>query len=166
MKHLLVLLMLVAGAVYFATHKSDVDKLMVPVTGYTEAQTGNRFVEIDPALLPVTPHYLAVRGVSTVVYFHDKDCGGCVTMDQNLADFLRLRPDVAVRKVSITAQGDAYYKAIRDFQWKVWASPGILVFDKKGKLIAADDGTDFSGTELLEEWMEKEAKKAANAASR
>ena len=166
MKHLLALLLLVAGAVYFATHKSEVDKLMVPVTGYAEAQTGNRFVEVDQALLPVTPHYLAVRGVATIVYFHDNNCAGCVTMDQNLADFLRLRPDVAVRKVSMTVEGDAYYKAIRDFQWKVWMSPGILVFDKKGKLIAADDGTDFSGTELLEEWMEKEAKKAANAASR
>jgi hypothetical protein len=85
-------------------------------------------------------------------------------MDLNLVDFLRLRPDVAVRKVSMTAQGDAYYKAIRDFKWKIWMSPGIFIFDKKGKLIAADEGTDFSGGELLDEWMEKEARKAANAA--
>lgn len=164
MRHLLVLLLLVVGIVYFATHKSDVDKLMVPVTGYTEAQTGNRFVQVDESLLPVTPHYLAVPGVTTIVYFHDKNCGACIQMDRNLVDFLRMRPDVAVRKVSMTVEGDAYYKAIRDFKWKVYMSPGILIFDKKGKLIAADEGTDFSGGALLDEWMEKEAKKAANAA--
>jgi hypothetical protein len=164
MKHLAALLLLLAGAVLFATHKSPLEKLMVPVSGYTEAQAGNRFVELDPAILPVTPHYLAVPGVNTIVYFHDKNCHACVQMDQNLADFLRLRPDVAVRKVSMTPEGDAYYKAIRDFKWKVWMAPGILIFDKKGKLVAADDGTDFSGGELLDRWMEQEAKKAANAA--
>lgn len=165
MKHLLALLLLVAGIVYFATYKSAVDKLMVPVTGYTEAQTGNRFVELDRALLPVTPHYLAVPGVTTIVYFHDKNCAACLQMDVNLADFLRQRPDVAVRKVSMTVEGDAYYQAIRDFKWKVWMAPAILIFDKKGKLLAADDGTDFSGGELLDAWMEKEAKKAVHAAS-
>lgn len=166
MKHIAALLLLVAGVIYLATHKSPVEKLMVPVTGYTEAQTGSRFVQIDPAILPVTPHYLAVPGVNTIVYFHDKNCHACVQLDQNLVDFLRQRPDVAVRKVSMTVEGDAYYQAIRDFKWKVWMAPAILIFDRQGKLIAADNGTDFAGGELLDDWMEKEAKKEANAAHR
>lgn len=161
MKHFLVVLALACGAVFFAMKKSPVEKLMIPVTGAAAAKGGSRFALIDPKVLPVTPAYLAVPGVTTIVYFHDKNCVNCIKMDRDVDDFLRLRPDVAVRKVSITVEGDAYYKAIRDFKWKVYLSPSFIIFDKHGKMIAADEATDDSGSELLTEWMVKEAEKAA-----
>lgn len=166
MKHFLVMLILAGGALFFATKKSPVEKLMIPVTGPAAASGGSKFAVIDPAVLPVTPSFLAVPGVTTIVYFHDKNCVNCIKMDVDVDDFLRLRPDVAVRKVSIAVEGDAYYKAIRDFQWKVYLSPSFVIFDKNGKMIAADEGTDDAGSELLTEWMVKEAEKAAGMAAK
>lgn len=164
MKHWIAFGLLGAAIVFFATRKSDVDKLMVPVASYDASRTGVRFVEVERALLPVTPHYLAMPGVTTVVYFHDKNCRSCIVADGNVEHFTRLRPDVAVRKVSIAVEGDAYHSAIRDYQWKVYMSPSFIVFDKHGKMLAADDGTDTAGTELFEAWMEKEADKANRSA--
>jgi hypothetical protein len=163
MKHAVVFVVLAAAIAYFGLKKSAVDKLMVPVTQYTAEQAGNRFVDIDPALLPVSPAYFAVPGVTTVVYFHDETCHGCVSMDRNISDFVRIRPDVAVRKVRISLNGNAYYNAIKDFKWKIFVMPCILVFDRDGTLIAGDERTDVAGSDLLEEWMAREAEKAAKS---
>ena len=161
MKHFLVVLLLAAGAIFFASRDAPVEQLMIPVTGAVAARGGSSFVDIAPGKLPVTPSYLALPGLTTIVYFHDKTCANCIVMDRNVDDLLGLRPDVAVRKVSISVEGDAYYKAIRDFQWKVYMSPSFIIFDQHGKMVAADDGTDDAGSELLIEWMTKEAEKAA-----
>ena len=162
MKHVFVFVLLAVGIAYLAIRKSDLDILMIPVTGYTEEQTGNRFVEVDPVKLPISPRDLAEYGVVTVVYFHDDTCHGCRTLDRELEDFLRVRPDVAVRKVRLSLNGDAYYDAIKNYRWKIYMAPCVLIFGKNGKLIAADDRTDSSGQELLEEWISKELKKAAS----
>jgi len=163
LKHIFVFVLLALGILYLATKKSDLDILMIPVTGYTEAQTGNRFVEVDPGKLPISPKELAEYGVVTVVYFHDDTCPGCRRLDSELDDFLHVRPDVAVRKVHLSLNGDAYYDAIKNYKWKIYMAPCILIFGKNGKLIAADDRTDSSGQELLEEWIAKELQKAANS---
>jgi hypothetical protein len=165
MRHVLVFAAFAAAIAFFATRKSDVDRLMVPVKVYSAQQVGNQFVNLDPRVLPVTPQFLAVRGVTTIVYFHDKTCANCIKMDQDIDDLLRLRPDVAVRKVSISVEGDAYYKAIRDFQWKVYMSPSVIIFDPQRKLVAADEGTDDTASELLYAWMRKESEQAAAGAA-
>jgi len=162
-RHVVVFLLLAVAIAWLVTRASKVEELMIPVALYSAEQSGSRFVEIDRALLPVTPGYLSVPGVTTIVYFHDDTCHACVKMDRDLADFLRIRPDVAVRKVSMRVNGDAYHTTIRDFKWKVYVAPSILIFDKKGKLVAADEGTDVAGSDLLDEWMSKEAEKAAVA---
>lgn len=159
MKHVLAFVALAAAIFFFATRKSDLDILMVPAANFTQEQVGNRFVEIDPRLLPTTPGFFAERGVVTVVYFHDDQCPGCLQLDKNLIDFLRVRPDVAVRKISMSLNGDAYWKAIHDYQWRIYMAPCILIFGKNGKLIAADDKTDASGYDLLMTWMNKELEK-------
>lgn len=163
MKHVLVFIT-VALAIYFlAIKKSDLDILMVPVTNYTEAQTGNRFVELEPSQFPTTPKQLAEYGVITVVYFHDENCSGCRQLDQNLTDFLSVRPDVAVRKVSMSPEPRyGYAQAIRNYQSKIYMAPFILIFGKNGKVIAADDKLDGAGYELLQEWIARELNKAAN----
>lgn len=161
MKHILVFVMLALGIGYLALRKSDLDTLMIHTANYTESQTGNRFVDVDPAAFPVTPKYLAESGVITVVYFHDETCHGCAMLDRQLKDFLPLRPDVAVRKVHISVGKDAYSEAIRNYRWKIYMAPCVLIFGKNGKLIAADKGTDGAGQELLEEWIAEELQKAA-----
>jgi len=150
MRHIVVLLIVALGIYLLATRKSDLDILMAPVANYAEAQVGNRFVEVDRDKLPITPKDLAESGVVTVVYFHDDTCYGCGRLDRDLNDFLRVRPDVAVRKVRMSLNGDAYYQAIKDYQWKIYTAPCILIFGKDGKLIAADERTNSTGQDLLE----------------
>ncbi|MBI3283636.1 MAG: hypothetical protein HYZ65_02115 [Burkholderiales bacterium] len=162
MKHVLVFIALGLAVCFLAIKKSDLDILMIPVTSYTEAQTGNRFVDANPDQLPTTPKQLAEPGVLTVVYFHDENCSGCHQLDQNIADFLRVRPDVAIRKVHISPGNNGYSKAIRDYRWKIYMAPCILIFGKDGKLIAADEKTNAAGQDLLEEWIFKELQQAAN----
>ena len=115
MRHLVVLLSLALGIYFLATKKSDVDILMVPATNYTKEQVGNRFVEVAQDRLPIKPKDLAEYGVITVVYFHDDTCPGCQKLDRDLDDFMHVRPDVAIRKVRMSLNGDAYYKAIKDY---------------------------------------------------
>lgn len=158
MKHLLILALIAIAIVVLLTRKTELDVLMEPVTHYTETQTGNRFIDPASLHLPVEPRQLAEPGVTSVVYFHDDQCPGCISLDKNLADFLRLRPDVAVRKVEIKPGQDALSEAIRNYRWRIYMTPCILIFDKDGKLVAADDRTDATGQNLLERWMEEEFK--------
>ena len=162
MKHIVVFIVIASSIYFLAIRKSDLDKLMIPATGYSETQVGNRFVDIEPSRLPITPYELVEPGVTTVVYFHDAQCHGCRQLDRNLTDFLRVRPDVAVRKVSISPGKDGYSEAIRNFRSRIYMTPFILIFSSNGKLIAGDDRTDGKGYDLLEKWMVAELKRAAN----
>lgn len=161
MKHVIVFVLLVLGIFLLATRKSNLDVLMTPVARHAEVQAGDRFVEVAPSRFPITPKELAEPGMITIVYFHDETCPGCIKLDRDLADFRQVRPDVAVRKVRITLNGDAYYEAIKNYQWEIYAAPFILIFGKDGKLIAADEKTNFAGQDLLEEWIGEELSKAA-----
>lgn len=156
MKHVFAFVLIAAGIYYLAVRKTELDVLMVPVANYTEAQVGNRFVETEPESLPVEPWQLAESGVISVVYFYDENCPSCRNLDRNLADFLRMRPDVAVRKVRVGPNESDYAKANRDYRWRVFMSPCILIFGKDGRLIAADDRTDTTGQKLLYKWMNEE----------
>jgi hypothetical protein len=156
LKHVFVFILLAFAIYFLAIRKTDLDVLMVPVTNYTDAQVGNRFVDVDPSRLPITPQQLAEPGVITVVYFHDDTCAGCLQLDQNLNEFLPIRPDVAVRKIRISPGNNGYSKAIKDYQWRIYMSPCILIYGKNGKLIAADDRTNSAGQDLLEKWIYRE----------
>lgn len=159
MKHVLVFALVALGIYYLAIRKTDLDVLMVPVANYTEEQVGNRFVEIDPERLPIAPWQLAESGVITVVYFYDEQCPSCRVLDGNLADFLRVRPDVSVRKVRVGPEEKDFAKANVDYQWRIFMSPCILIFGKGGKLIAADDRTETTGQKLLYKWINAELRK-------
>lgn len=159
MKHVLVFILIALGIYYLAIRKTDLDALMVPVANYTEAQVGNRFVEMEPERLPIQPWQLAEPGVNTVVYFHDEKCPSCRVLDGNLADFLRARPDVSVRKVRVGPEEKDYAKANVDYQWRIFMSPCILIFNKDGKLVAADDRTETTGQKLLYQWINAELRK-------
>jgi hypothetical protein len=163
MKHAVVFIVLASAVYFLATRKTDLDELMIPSATYSESQVGNRFVDLSADRLPATPQQLAEPGVMTVVYFHDDACAGCLQLDRNLAEFLRVRPDVAVRKIRMSPDDNGYTKAIKDYRWRVWAAPCILIFGKNGRLIAADDRTDWRGQDLLEEWIAAELRKAARS---
>lgn len=130
-------------------------------------EAGNSFVEADPDDLPVTPAYFAVPGRLTVLVFHDHECPGSRSLERSLVHFSRQRPDVAIRKVSMTPDippgktKRGFYWEIDNYRWTIWATPSVLIFDANGKLIAGDERLDFPGTDLLHKWMVREAERAA-----
>jgi hypothetical protein len=156
MKHLLVVAALLFGIYWLGFKKSDLERLLVPVGVYAESQVGERFIEPDAVPFPTTPDQLAESGVTTIVYFRDDDCSGCRDLDRDLAALLRVRPDVAVRKVAIRPGENGYSEAIRKYRWRIYMSPCILIYGENGKLVAADDGTDSAGYDLLMEWIRRE----------
>lgn len=168
MKQVLIFALLAGAIAWLALKPSALDKLSMPPPARELARAvapgGNAFVAVEPALLPVTPHYFAVAHRATVVIFHDDTCPACRDLDRNLEDFTRLRPDVAIRKIRITLNGDAYYRAIRDYRWKIYLMPCVLIYDQDGKLVAADEKTDASGGALLDRWMLREAERSASKA--
>ncbi|MFZ6752811.1 TlpA family protein disulfide reductase [Undibacterium sp. Dicai25W] len=156
MKHILIFLTIGVSILILATRKSALDIVLLSTVNYSSEQVGNRFLEVEESRLPISPKDLVQPGVITIIYFHDIKCPGCLKMDRDMEDFVKIRPDVAIRKIAMSVDGDAYNKAIRDYRWKIYSAPCILIFGKNGKLIAADEKLNFAGSELLREWMEKE----------
>jgi hypothetical protein len=66
--------------------------------------------------------------------------------------FLPLRPDVAVRRIQLPNDW-VIEKVSAEYNLNIRATPHILIFDKKGKLIIEDDGTSRDASSLLSEWM-------------
>jgi hypothetical protein len=165
MKHVVILAALVAAIAWLVLQPSALDQLSKPPTAAALARmtapAGNQFVTVDRVLMPVTPSYFAVPHRITVVVFHDDTCPNCGELDRNLEDFGRLRPDVAIRKIHITLNGDAYYQAIRDYRWNIYLMPCVLIYDRDGKLVAADEKTNADGGDMLTRWMNREADRAA-----
>lgn len=165
MKHWLIFAVLAAALAWFVLKPSPLDKLNKPPSASELARAaepgGNSFVDVSSLSQPVTPHYFAVPHRTTVVIFHDNTCPACVKLDGDLEDFTRLRPDVAIRKIRITLNGDAYYSAIRNYRWKIYLMPCVLIFNADGKLVAADHATNAAGGNMLERWMNREAERAA-----
>lgn len=160
MKHLAVIATLLLAIWFLAFKKSDLDLLLAPAENYAESQVGDRFVELPSGSFPVTPDRLAEPGVTTIVYFRDEACSGCRELDRDLQTLLRVRPDVAVRKVAIRPGENGYSQAIWKYQWRIYMAPCVLLYGKTGKLIAADDRTDAAGYDLLMEWIRREVTRA------
>jgi len=83
----------------------------------------------------------------------------CTQLVSNLQELTAARPDVAVRIVDMGLNWRA-----RD-DWKktgvrIFDLPHVVIYSPAGKRIAADDGPDKSGTELLRKWIEAEVKRS------
>lgn len=165
MKHWVVFATLASLLAWLVLKPSPLDQVSKPPSARSLAQAvepgGNSFVDVPETILPVTPYYFAVPHRTTVLVFHDLTCPACVRLDRDLQDFTRLRPDVAIRKVHINLDGNAYYGAIQHFRWPIFLMPCVLIFDERGKLIAADYKTSDEGGVLLTRWMQREAERAA-----
>ena len=170
MKPWLVFAVLGAAIAWLVLKPSTLDQLSTPPSvrelSRASGPGGNSFVDVSGLKRTVTPHYFAVPHRTTIVIFHDDTCPACRDLDRNLEDFTRLRPDVAIRKVRITLDGNAYYRAIRNYRWNIYLMPCVLIYDADGKLVVADHETNAAGGNMLDRWMNREAVRAANRTSR
>jgi thioredoxin-related protein len=110
---------------------------------------------------------LARPGGYTVIDVTAEHCAPCKQLDERWSSFLTKRPDVAVLKVtafsgqisfSSVEEGDRWAErqdAMRD-AYDVASTPHIVIFDGDGEVVAADDGSDKAGLELLRAWMDAE----------
>lgn len=99
-----------------------------------------------------------VSGQPTVIELYTASCVGCRQLHEHLKTFLKIRPDVVVKQISL----DEYWspeEMWENYKINIAKTPHIIIYDAAGSLIAQDDGQeDNSGFDFLYKWMNKEIK--------
>ena len=148
--------LLFGGAYYYWKRPSKLDYLMKSKGPVVPGKSGLAIVVIPDDELPIFSDRLAILGVVTVLYFRDPNCSATASTDRDLAEFLKYRPDVAVRQIPMEpSPHGGYLKAIHDYRLNIWTSPFIVLFDKQGKILASDDKLESAADDLLYSWMYK-----------
>ena len=99
------------------------------------------------------------EGRTTVFVVSQSTCSNCRTLEGHLKQFLVLRPDVAIRFIRLGDQWKQDRLAGMDIN--VRSVPHVLIYDGEGDLVAADDGLDKAGLNLLWRWISTEIRKRA-----
>lgn len=148
-----------AYAVYFFASRED-DALTVlmkpPAVVASDARGGVK--PVGNITAPFDASRYAERGVFTVVELYAEWCSGCKLLHSQYPQFLRVRPDVAVRLVHIPENWQVAQMQ-REFGVEIASTPHILIYDTQGKLVAGDAGTTKAGFKLLYDWMNAELEK-------
>ncbi len=154
-KNLIIFGLIALGIYYFGFRKSDLDLLMKPATELAAGTEANIFVEPDYKYAPIHDEGYAVDKSFTIVYYHQDGCPGGPRLDSDLDHFLKLRKDVAIRKIELVTATWVY----GDFSRHIGLVPFIIIYGPDGKVIRADDGQKNSASKLLYDWMNAEFKK-------
>jgi len=148
-----------AYAVYFFAFREE-DALTVlmkpPAAAARDARVGVKPVGAITA--PFDASRYVEQGVFTVVELYTDGCSGCKLLHSQYPQFLRVRPDVAVRQVHIPEDWQVAQMQ-QEFGVAMVSTPHILIYDTQGKLVAGDAGTTKSGFKLLYDWMNAELEK-------
>ncbi|MBI3546080.1 MAG: TPM domain-containing protein [Gammaproteobacteria bacterium] len=121
---------------------------------------------IESLTLPVVDesHFhiqqLAEPGVFTVIHFASGTCPACRLLDDNLTDFLELRPDVAVKRIELGVTWSPVEAPLRA-RLNIHTVPFVLLFDPRAKTITTNNLPDPNTLDLLYDWMEAEQMRAS-----
>ena len=99
-------------------------------------------------------------GRHTVFIFSAQWCPGCRSLEAQLPHFLDLRPDVAVRHISVDDPA-ASQRVVAATGVKLRSIPHVVIYNADGDLAAEDDGSDKTGLETLVKWMNDELQREA-----
>ncbi|GEM_PF-1861538 len=154
-KHILILILIGLGVYYFGFHKSTLDKLLKPLPVASAQATGVRFVEPDYSRRPIEDKQYAESGQITIVYYHLESCPGCRRLDDDLNELLRVRPDVAVRKISLAGDWSTE-GTLRDFGRTMGQTPFIVIYGPNRKVLAEDHDRNGRAYNLLYNWINTE----------
>jgi len=139
----------------FVSSETEVDKLMdveFPIS--IKEQSGIQFYDPEYNSIVDMADQLE-RGLVSVVYLYKASCKSCQIFDKNLAKLVSLRPDISVTK--IPSPGIGRYRAnYMGEKLNVKFLPFVMIFDREGKLIAADNGKIYQGRGLFHEWLNEE----------
>jgi len=155
MKYLFIILVLMGGVYHFTMASDPVDDLMQRLSVKEGAgikvltqQGGAGFNVYD----------LPVPGLMTIVEFYTESCPGCKKLKSQYKRFLKVRPDVAVRRVRMPDDWQPDW-AKRQFGLMIGSTPHVLVFNENGEPVAMDEGENKAGFTMLYAWMNAELRK-------
>jgi glutaredoxin len=150
--------LLVGG--YLRFRSPDISSVMVhraPLSGVTPV---TMFVQPDLQHRPVSDRAYAVLGHYTIIVYHQRTCPDCQRLDRDLERLVRVRPDVAVRKIDLGERWSSA-GARRDFGRNIGWTPYVVIYAADGRQISADDGPERHASRLLAAWIKVEAGRAA-----
>ena len=91
----------------------------------------------------------------TIIEFYSEICVGCKNLHEHYKQFLRIRPDVAVKQIRLDTHWQPQH--VWDaHQVEIATTPHIIIYGPDGRLIAQDEGKDKSGFDFLYKWMNDE----------
>ncbi|MEN8170836.1 MAG: thioredoxin family protein [Pseudomonadota bacterium] len=143
--------------IYFVVIPSRVNALMDGDGPFIES-INSGYVDIDPEEYNASDiRAFAEPGLITIVEFHDDACAPCKTMMGRFDRLIELRPDVSIKLIHMTKNYYSYWG--NEYGLNVPHIPFTILLDKKGQVVAADDGHDNEGYELLIDWINAEIKR-------
>ena len=101
---------------------------------------------------------LIVTGLPTIIEFCTKECPGSKRLNRHFDQFLKLRPDVAVRQIYLPNNWQPE-EVREEYQVDVGSVPHIIIYDPDGDLVVQDDGRNKEGFDFLYKWMNDEIQK-------
>lgn len=152
-RHVIILILILTTLFFVHTYNNDLDKLMRVPTSASSNESGIHDVTFETSRYD--PLLEVVDGSYTILYFHSNSCPACRTLVKDLKRFLKVRPDVAVRKFDL---GDNWTvdSAYNTYSLKIPMVPFIYIYDPDGSLISKDSENDREGYNLLYKWIRAE----------
>ncbi len=94
----------------------------------------------------------------TVIEFYADYCSSCRELNNYLRNFVKLRPDVAVRQIKLSNEWNTSV-AWENYKLNIRSIPHVLIYGHDGKLIVQDNGNKKDGYDFIYKWMNDEKKK-------
>jgi len=155
-QHIIILLLLAVTIYFVHTYDTDLEELMRPSLSNISESVGIHDVKFSTNRYD--PFKEIVNGSITILYFHSNSCPACRILMKDLNKFLRVRPDVVIKKFDL---GDDWSvdDAYNTYTLRISMVPFIYIYGSDGKLIAKDNENERHGYELLYKWMKAELRK-------
>ena len=144
---------------YYYIERSMLGSVIPVMPALSSSVPANIFVQPDYRRLPIDTAVYALPGHYTVIVFHQQRCPDCQRLDRELKEFLKLRTDVAVRKIDLGPSWSTE-DTLREFNRKIWWTPFVEIYGPGAELLQADNGGKRKAWNLLNEWIVYELAKA------
>lgn len=159
MKNIWILLVVLGGLNWYLTQTSDTS---IPNKKFKQSQvTEQSGLQILDSLggPGFDIHDYVSPGQATVVEFYVSWCPGCKALNSNYTQFMRLRPDVAIRRIKmIDKWGHSWAK--KQYGLDIHSTPHIIIFNPEGQIAIQDKGKNKEAYNYLYKWMNSEAQEA------
>lgn len=149
------LLIVLAGSGFYRNQNADLNNLTRVLEDLPSKMVANEIVKPDYTHAPINDSVYAVPGHYTIIVYRQTNCAECARLDIDLEKFLKLRRDVAVRKIDLVSPWSEN-TALHDFGRRIWFTPFVVIYGADGRQIRADNGGKRDAAYLLYDWLKSE----------